>query len=65
MGGEQHCREEFVHLVYLEAEPALPSEESGVCKRQSTAAGRCGSLLLLVLWECNSMLLNYQCVPNM
>ncbi|XP_051581198.1 exocyst complex component 1-like isoform X5 [Myxocyprinus asiaticus] len=32
MGGEQHSREEFFHLLYLEAEPAVPSEKSGVCK---------------------------------
>jgi len=65
VGGEQHRREEFVHLMYLETEPALPSQESGVCKRQSSAAGRYGSLLLLVVWGNNSMLLNYQCGSNM
>lgn len=40
MGGQQHSWEEFLHLLHLEAESALPAEEGGVCKCQFPAAGR-------------------------
>lgn len=47
MGGQQHSWEEFLHLLHLEAEPALPAEEGGVCECQFPAAGRYDSSLTM------------------
>ena len=45
MAGQQHSGKKLLHLVHLEAEPALPEEEGGVCECQCSAAGRCGNAL--------------------
>lgn len=40
VGGQQHRREERLHLLHLEAEPALPPQENRFPQRQLAALGR-------------------------
>ena len=48
MGRQQHRGEKLLHLLHLEAEPAIPEEEGGVCECQFSAAGRCADTLILL-----------------